>query len=74
MVNMAYCRFRNTRLAMKECINALENRESILEEELEACKRMFTDIVNYLYDEGIEIDDDAFSEFFERLDNTLEIE
>lgn len=74
MVNMAYCRFRNTRLAMRECIEALNNREPMLEEELEACKRMFTDIVDYLYDEDIEIDDDALCTFFERLDNTIEVE
>lgn len=53
MANMSYCRFHNTRLDMRDCIEALENGEELSREEAEKCVLMFEEIVRYLDDEGI---------------------
>ena len=67
MANMSYCRFYNTSMDMSDCIEALEYEESLSETEAKKCVQMFEEIVNYLYDEGIEIDDDAFEEWKETI-------
>ncbi len=67
MANMSYCRFHNTEIDMSKCIEALEYGESLSESEAKKCVRMFEEIVDYLYNEGIEIDDDAFEEWKENI-------
>lgn len=53
MANMSYCRFHNTRIDMRDCIEALEYEEELSREEAESCVLMFEEIVRYLDDEGI---------------------
>ena len=53
MTNMSYCRFYNTRIDMSDCIEALRNKDISSEEEKECAKRMFNEIFDYLYEEGI---------------------
>lgn len=72
MANMSYCRFHNTEMDMADCIKALENGKSLSESEARKCVRMFEEIVDYLYNEGIEIDDDAFEEWKENIMNNID--
>lgn len=65
MANMSYCRFRNTKADMEDCLDALKDREELSKEEFGACKRMLKDIVEFLVDEGIVEDD--YEELKERL-------
>lgn len=53
MANMSYCRFHNTRLDMRDCLNALENEEPLSTGEAEKCVLMFEEIIHYLENEGI---------------------
>lgn len=53
MANMSYCRFHNTRLDMRDCIEALESGEELSSGEAEKCVLMFEEIIRYLDDEGI---------------------
>ncbi len=70
MANMSYCRFRNTKSDLEDCLDALRNCEELSKEEHGACKRMFKDIVEFLYNEGV-IDDD-YDELNERLQEFLD--
>lgn len=72
MANMSYCRFHNTEMDMSDCIEALESGESLSESEARKCVRMFEEIVDYLYNEGIEIDDDAFEEWKDNIMNNID--
>ena len=64
MANMSYCRFQNTRLDMMDCMDALDNRETLSEDERIACVRMFTGVLEWFEAEGvISIDWDAFDEW-----------
>lgn len=68
MANMSYCRFHNTEMDMSDCIEALEYGNSLSESEARKCIQMFEEIVDYLYNEGIELDDDdAFEEWKESI-------
>lgn len=67
MANMSYCRFYNTELDMSDCIEALRCEETLSREELAACKCMFQEIVQYLDEEGVEVDYDGFSDFLTNL-------
>ena len=53
MANMSYCRFHNTRLDMRDCIEVLESGEELSRAEAEKCVLMFEEIIRYLDDEGI---------------------
>lgn len=69
MANMSYCRFHNTRIDMMDCINAIEEEESISEEELVQCKKMFEHVLGYFEDECIieEMNWDGFEEWIDEL-------
>ena len=53
MANMSYCRFRNTRYDLSECLDALCEGDNISYEEVRAGKRMFRDFLNFCRDNGI---------------------
>lgn len=67
MANMSYCRFRNTRTDLEDCVNALENStehkgtyvdedfDEISQEEISAAKRMRSLCERYI---------EAFDELF----------
>lgn len=50
MPNMSYCRFRNTKKDLEECIDALNNNENLSESEAGAAISMLIDITNFLND------------------------
>ena len=41
MANMSYCRFHNTNLDMRDCIDALYDGEALSDGEFIACRNMF---------------------------------
>lgn len=69
MANMGYCRFRNTILDLGDCLEALNNGESLSEEEHRACTLMFQEFIGFLCNEGIIEDEDG--ELDERLEKFL---
>ena len=72
MINMSYCRFHNTNLALDECLEDLVDGQPLSEEELYECKSLFENVVDFLDGEFIEIDRDAFNEWLASLDNYCE--
>lgn len=74
MVNMSYCRFNNTKLALDECLEAIQNGENLSDAEMDSCKDMFRNFINFCCDSGIIEDDDGeldnrLEEFFETIGN-----
>ena len=71
MANMSYCRFRNTRKDLDDCLEALRDREELSYEEFSACRRMFKEFIDFCLDEGIIEDDDVhekLNDFLEGID------
>ena len=72
MPNMSYCRFRNTRRDLNDCLEALRDNEELSEEEAKACKWMLEEIIDFLLEAGIVEDEDKqlgnrLTEFVENL-------
>lgn len=68
MVNMSYCRFENTGLALNECLDALDSYESELSRsEMKKGVRMFEHFLHFCYNEGIieGFDEDRIREMFQ---------
>lgn len=61
-INMGYCRFNNTKLALYECFEALDEREELSEREHTMCRHMITSFVNFLVENGIIEDDEDLEE------------
>lgn len=53
MANMSYCRFRNTELDVRECIEALECGNTISEDEAVAARKMFVRVLDFCERIGI---------------------
>lgn len=54
-MNMSYCRFHNTNIALTECLSILEDPEdeSMSQEEKDAAKILFKRFLNFCLDNGI---------------------
>lgn len=59
MMNMGYCRFENTAIALQECIDALNDGEKLSVSEKKYCRALFQDFLNFCTDEGIVEDEDG---------------
>lgn len=70
MVNMSYCRFHNTKLALDECLEALGDGDSLSREEFNDCKRLFKNFIQFCCNEGI-VEDES-GELNERLQGFFE--
>jgi len=53
MANMNYCRFENTLADLKECIEALENREILSTSEIRCAERLINEFLDFCVAEGI---------------------
>lgn len=61
MANMSYCRFHNTNLDMRDCIDALYDGEELSDDEFKACRNMFGNVLEFLEDNNIcEVDWNQF--------------
>lgn len=71
MSNMSYCKFHNTMMDLDNCMEALEYRDEMSEDEFRSCKKMFRRFIDFCLDEGIIEDDgeldDRLGEFFDSL-------
>lgn len=69
MANMSYCRFRNTRLDMEDCLNVLREEKPLSSDEANAGRWMIDDILSYCQDSGIidSYDGQRLDAVFERL-------
>lgn len=61
-INMGYCRFNNTKLALYECLEALEDGEELSEREHRMCHHMISSFANFLVENGIIEDDGELEE------------
>ena len=69
-MNMSYCRFRNTRNDLRDCINALSERNISSDEEKRAAKEIINMMLDFLNDEDLLDDEGNLNE--ETLDNIIE--
>ena len=53
MPNMSYCRFRNTRSDIEDCLDTLREEKHLSTDEAQAGCRMFDDILDFCQDMGI---------------------
>ena len=70
MANMSYCRFRNTRADLSDCLASMNEGETMSEAEATAGKAMFNEFLEFCYDYGIideRIDRGAVDEIFDTL-------
>lgn len=74
MINMGYCRFNNTKMALDECLEALQEGRTLSNEEFRKCKQMFKNIVSFLEDEGVIEDDGELYERMEEFFETIDVE
>jgi len=66
MVNMSYCRFENTLLALRECVTAIRECEEISQREKERGQVMFEEFLDFCEGMGIieGYDEDAIRNLF----------
>jgi hypothetical protein len=50
---MSYCRFHNTRLDLNDCLDALNDGESMSYDERKCGHRMFKDFLEFCQDNGV---------------------
>lgn len=69
MANMSYCKFRNTKNDLEDCLDAIEQGDTLSEEEADAGVRMFRRFLSFCEDNGIieSYDRDTMSELFDGL-------
>ena len=74
MINMGYCRFNNTKLALDECLEALQEGNALSDAEFKKCKQMIKTFVIFLRDEGVIEDDGELDERMEEYFETIDVE
>ena len=69
-MNMSYCRFYNTVIDIRDCLDALRyDEEKLSEEEMLACRELFETFIDFCYDNGILEED--YNAMEERLNGFL---
>ena len=53
MANMSYCRFRNTKIDLNDCLTTLYDGERLSGDEWRACNGMFKEFLNFCFEVGI---------------------
>lgn len=70
-MNMSYCRFHNTVIDIRDCLDALRyDEEKLSEEEMFACRELFETFIDFCYDNGILEED--YNAMEERLNEFLQ--
>ena len=68
MANMSYCRFHNTNLDMNDCIYALHDGEELSDDEFNACRDMFENVLEFLESNDVcEVDWDEFNDWLDTI-------
>ena len=69
MANMSYCRFHNTNLDMRDCIDALYDGEALSDGEFIACRNMFEGVLKFYEGNDVcEVDWDEFNNWLDTID------
>ena len=69
MANMSYCRFHNTTLDMRDCIDALYDGEALSDGEFIACRNMFENVLEFFEGNDVcEVDWDEFNNWLDTID------
>lgn len=69
MANMSYCRFHNTNLDMRDCIEALYDNDGLSSDEFIACKNMFENVLEFFEGYDVcEVDWDEFNHWLDTID------
>lgn len=70
MANMSYCRFRNTRIDLEDCLDALREEKRLSYEEARAGRNLFDDILSFCKEQGIieDFDQEEIDTMFSRLE------
>lgn len=73
-MNMDYCRFNNTRMALDECIESMENNEVSSYSELDEAERMLNNMLDFLMDNDIveDFDNESLELVIDEMRKTLE--
>lgn len=68
-MNMSYCRFHNTALDVSDCIDALNEGDTMSASEASAGKRMFREMLGFCLDNDIvtDYDKNAIDKLFNEL-------
>lgn len=72
-MNMSYCRFYNTVIDLRDCLDTLRYRgseEPLSTEEFVACRELFETFIDFCYDNGILEED--YNAMEERLNEFLQ--
>lgn len=67
MPNMSYCRFHNTNLDVRDCLDAIRDGEALSDSEMDCCKELFRQFMDFCYEARI-IDSDEIDNMDERLE------
>lgn len=79
MANMSYCRFRNTRLDLNDCLQTLSDGDfdgegGLSEEEHRACVKMFQYFIEFCVDNDIIEEDEELEERLEEFLSKIPID
>ena len=74
MPNMSYCRFHNTNLDLLDCLGALEEEETLSQDEFLSCQNLFRNFINFCCEEGIIEDDEVDERLEEFFQNRINVE
>lgn len=53
MMNMSYCRFNNTNIALEECLDSIKNADKLSNSEMNNCRSLFGKFIDFCFDSGI---------------------
>ena len=53
MINMDYCRFNNTDIALEECLESIKNGDKLSDKEMNSLRSMFGKFIDFCFDAGI---------------------
>lgn len=53
MMNMNYCRFNNTDIALEECLNSIKAGGKLSDSEMSSCRSLFEKFIDFCFDAGI---------------------
>lgn len=68
MINMDYCRFNNTDIALEECLESIKNGDKLSEREMNSCRSMFEKFIEFCFDAGILDGDTGYENIHENLE------
>ena len=72
MINMDYCRFNNTDIALEECLESIKNGDKLSDREMNRCRSMFEKFIEFCFDTGILDGDTDYENVHENLEEFYE--